>query len=67
MATIKIDNELIKQVTEINEIKSLSKSVEEALIFYVNFNHQKDLRNYRGKLNWTGDLDTMREFSFDNR
>jgi hypothetical protein len=66
MATVKINNDLIKKVIEINEIKSFSKSVEEALNFYINFNKQTDLRNFRGKLNWVGDVSSLRESRIDN-
>ena len=41
-------------------LKTKREAVEEGLRLLLRITRQAQIRRYRGKLNWQGDLDTMR-------
>ncbi len=57
---IVIDDELMKQVMKQTGIKTKREAVEMGLKTLLRLKRQENIRNYRGKLAWTGDLDDMR-------
>jgi Arc/MetJ family transcription regulator len=57
---IGIDDELMKQVLKLTGLKTKREAVEQGLKILVRLKQQEQIRKYRGKLNWEGDLDQMR-------
>jgi len=57
---IVIDDELMQQVLKQTGIKTKREAVDMGLKTLLRLKRQEDIRNYRGKLDWTGDLDDMR-------
>ena len=58
---IVIDNELMAQAQAITGLKTKRAVVEEALRTLIQMRQQAQVHNLRGKLNWEGNLDEMRE------
>lgn len=59
MMTIEIDKSLLQKVMKITDTKTHSEAVDYALRLVVRQAHLEIL-NFRGKLEWEGDLDSMR-------
>jgi len=57
---IVIDDELMSQVMKLTGLRTKREAVELALKALLKLKKQESIRNYRGKLNWEGDLDDMR-------
>ncbi len=57
---IVIDDQLIADAQHITGIKTKRAVVEEALRLLVRLKRQEEIKAWRGKLPWTGDLDAMR-------
>jgi Arc/MetJ family transcription regulator len=57
---IVIDEELMQQVLKLTGLKTKRAAVEQGLKALLMLKQQEQIRKYRGKLNWEGDLDTMR-------
>lgn len=57
---IVIDDELMKQVLELTGLKTKREAVEQGLKALAQLKQQEKIRNYRGKLEWEGDLEQMR-------
>ena len=57
---IVIDDQLITDVQKITGIKTKKGVVEEGLKLLLRLKRQQAVRNRRGKLKWTGNLETMR-------
>ena len=57
---IVIDDELMKQVLKLTGLKTKREAVEQGLKILVRLKQQEQIRKYRGKLNWEGDLDQLR-------
>lgn len=57
---IVIDDQLMKEALELSGLKTKREVVDMALRRYVKLMKQEEIRNWRGKLKWTGDLDEMR-------
>jgi Arc/MetJ family transcription regulator len=60
-ATISIDEDLLKEGIQITGVQTQRQLVENALRACVAQKKQADIRKYRGKLHWEGNLDEMRE------
>lgn len=58
--SIVINDELMTEVLELTGIKTKREAVETGLKTLLKLKKQEDIRNYRGKLDWFGDLDDMR-------
>jgi Arc/MetJ family transcription regulator len=56
-----LDEELLKRGKELTGIKTTRQVIQEALETLVLLREQANVRNLRGKLNWEGDLGTLRE------
>ena len=57
---IVIDDALMQKVLSITGVKTKREAVDLGLRTLVRLNEQKEIREYRGKLRWAGDLDEMR-------
>ena len=57
---IVIDDELMKQVMKLTGLKTKREAVEQGLKTLLRLKRQEQIRKYRGKLHWDGDLDDMR-------
>lgn len=57
---IVIDDQLMKETLRLTGLKTKREAVELGLRTVVRLRKQEDIRRFRGKLNWQGDLDAMR-------
>lgn len=60
MSTVAIDDDLIQDAMDMTGLKSKKETVELSLKTLVQLKKQEEIRRFRGKLNWDGDLDEMR-------
>ena len=57
---IVIDDKLMKATLKATGLKTKREAVEQGLRALLRLRQQAEIRRYRGKLNWQGDLDRMR-------
>jgi Arc/MetJ family transcription regulator len=57
---IVIDDKLMKETLRLTGLRTKREAVELGLRTVVRLRKQEEIRRYRGKLNWQGDLDAMR-------
>ena len=57
---IVIDDKLMSSVMKLTGIRTKREAVEMGLKILLKLQEQENIRNYRGKLAWNGDLDEMR-------
>jgi len=57
---IVIDDKLMSSVMKLTGIRTKREAVEMGLKTLLKLQEQENIRNYRGKLAWNGDLDEMR-------
>jgi Arc/MetJ family transcription regulator len=57
---IVIDDKLMKETLRLTGLKTKREAVELGLRTVVRLRKQDEIRQFRGKLNWHGDLDAMR-------
>lgn len=57
---IVIDDALMKKALQLTHCKTKREVVEEGLRTLLRLKQQKQLRKFKGKLRWTGDLEAMR-------
>ena len=57
---IVINDQLMHQVMTLTGIKTKREAVEEGLKTLLRLKQQEGIKNFRGKLEWLGDLDEMR-------
>ena len=55
-----LDDDLIKSALKVSGLKTKKDAIEEGLKLLVELKSQKEIRHFRGKLKWTGNLDEMR-------
>ncbi|MBQ0758598.1 MAG: type II toxin-antitoxin system VapB family antitoxin [Gammaproteobacteria bacterium] len=60
---IEIDDKLMNEVLKATGLKTKKDVVELGLKTLIQLNKQKNIKELRGKLQWTGDLDDMRASS----
>ena len=58
---IVIDDKLMKDTLRATGLKTKREVVELGLRTVLRLRKQDEIRNFRGKLNWQGDLDAMRK------
>lgn len=58
---INIDDQLIEQTMQVTGIKTKKEAVEQGLKLLLQKSQQQQIRKLRGKLNWEGNLDDMRQ------
>ena len=57
---IVIDDQLMDEAMEISGMKTKKATVEAALRQFIQLKKQSEIRLWRGKLKWEGDLEKMR-------
>lgn len=57
---IVIDDELMKQALRATGLKTKREAVELGLRTLLRLRRQQEIRRFRGRLHWEGDLDAMR-------
>ncbi|PWN06386.1 type II toxin-antitoxin system VapB family antitoxin [Rhodohalobacter mucosus] len=57
---IVIDDELMEEALRVSRLKTKKEAVEAGLKLLVQRKKQENIRNLRGALHWTGDLEQMR-------
>lgn len=55
-----IDDNLMKEALDVSGFKTKKETVEEALRLLIDIRKQSQIRKFRGKLQWEGDLEKMR-------
>ena len=55
-----IDDQLMKDALECSGYRTKKDAIEAGLRLLVDLSRQLKVRNFRGKLKWSGDLDNMR-------
>jgi Arc/MetJ family transcription regulator len=55
-----IDDALMESALKVSELRTKKEAIEEGLKLLVQVHSQKEIRNFRGKLKWSGNLDEMR-------
>ena len=58
--TVALARDLMAMARKITGIATKREVVEEGLKTLIRLNRQEDIRKFRGKLHWEGDLDAMR-------
>ena len=57
---IVIDDQLMKSTLRVTGLKTKREVVELGLRTLLQLRQQEEIKRFRGKLNWQGDLDAMR-------
>ena len=57
---IVIDDELMQEALKLSGFRTKKDAVEAGLKLLIEFSRQTKVKNFRGKLKWSGDLDKMR-------
>ena len=57
---IEIDDKLMQEALRLTGLKTKSEAVEAGLRTLLRLRQQEEIRRYRGKLDWQGDLNAMR-------
>lgn len=57
---IVIDDQLMDEVIKLTGVKTKREAVELSLLTLIRIKKQEKIRQYRGKLDWDGNLDDMR-------
>ena len=57
---IVIDDKLMREALRATGLKTKRDAVEEGLRTLLRLSRQAEIRRFRGKLSWQGDLDAMR-------
>jgi Arc/MetJ family transcription regulator len=57
---IVIDDQLMKSALQVTGLKTKREAVELGLRTLLMLRQQEEIKRFRGKLNWQGDLDAMR-------
>ena len=60
---IDIDDKLMEDVLKATGLRTKKDAVELGLRTLIRLKKQENIRNFRGKLKWTGDLEDMRTSS----
>ncbi len=55
-----LDDELMATALQVSGLKTKKDAIEEGLKLLVQVRRQKEIRSFRGKLKWSGNLDEMR-------
>ena len=57
---IEIDDKLMQEALRLTGLKTKREAIEAGLRTLLRLRQQEEIRRYRGKLDWQGDLNTMR-------
>ncbi len=64
MTTFVIDNQLISEALEVTGLKTEQDVIELGLKTLISLKKQEQIKQFKGKLRWEGNLDEMRLDSF---
>lgn len=56
-----IDDRLMQEALQASGLKTKREAVEEGLKMLLRLARQEEIRKFRGRLDWQGDLDVMRQ------
>jgi len=57
---IVIDDQLMHEAMTLGEFKTKKETIENTLKFFIRLKNQAKIREFRGKLEWEGDLEQSR-------
>ncbi len=57
---IVIDDQLMDNAISVSGFKTKKETVEDALRLYIKIKDQREILRYKGKIEWEGDLESMR-------
>ena len=57
---IVIDDQIMEEALVVGNFRTKREAVETGLKLIIRLNKQGDIKKYRGKLNWDGNLDDIR-------
>jgi Arc/MetJ family transcription regulator len=60
ITNVVLDDDLVKSALSLSGLKTKKKAIEEGLKLLIQVNRQKKIKDFRGKLKWTGNLNKMR-------
>lgn len=60
---IEIDDKLMSDALKATGLKTKKDAVEQGLKMLIRLKKQEEIKRFRGKLKWSGDLDDMRRVS----
>jgi len=55
-----VDDDLMESALKLSGLNTKKDAIEEGLKLLVIVKRQKEIKNFRGKLKWSGNLDKMR-------
>ena len=55
-----VDDDLMASALKVSGLKTKKDAIEEGLRLLVQVKSQKEIKRFRGKLTWSGNLDEMR-------
>ncbi|MGB5156654.1 type II toxin-antitoxin system VapB family antitoxin [Desulfobacterium sp. N47] len=55
-----VDDDLMESALKVSGLKTKKDAIEEGLKLLVQVKRQKEIKRFRGKLKWFGNLDEMR-------
>lgn len=55
-----IDDQLMEEALLLSGFRTKKAAIEVGLRLLIKFSRQEKVRNFRGRLKWSGDLDKMR-------
>jgi Arc/MetJ family transcription regulator len=58
---IVLDDQLLEEARGLSGIKTKKEVVEQALKIFIQIQRQKQIRDLRGKIEWEGNLDQIKE------
>jgi Arc/MetJ family transcription regulator len=58
--SVVIDDELMETALRVSGLKTKKDAIEEGLKLLTKVMRQKEIKRFRGKLKWSGNLDEMR-------
>lgn len=56
-ANVVLDDELMASALKVSGLKTKKDAIEEGLRLLIQVKSQKEIKRYRGKLKWSGNLD----------
>jgi Arc/MetJ family transcription regulator len=58
-----LEDDLINSALKVSGLKTKKAAIEEGLKLLIQVKSQTKIKDFRGKLRWTGDLDEMRLYN----
>ncbi len=55
-----VDDDLMESALKLSGLKTKKDAIEEGLKLLVQVKRQREIKRFRGKLKWTGNLEAMR-------